>query len=277
MITESETMTDLPETNCLITELDKGWLTIWLNRPEVRNAMSRELSDELLAVLSAIRDDRTVRGVTIRGKGGAFCAGGDLKEFKANFQSGDQKPEEVAAYSQEIGSMFEALSTLPMPVIMLVEGPAMAGGFGIVCTGDVVIVTEDAKFAMTETAIGIPPAQIIPHVAARLGMAVARRLTMTAARIDSAEALQVGLADYVLPDIAAAEALEAEFRSRVMRCAPGANAASKEILHATRNLQGQAMVDFAAKGFADAIIGPEGREGIASFLEKRKPVWANED
>ena len=75
-------MTNLPDTTYLVTELDKGWLTVWLNRPDVKNAMSRALTDELQAVLALICDDRTVRGMTLRGKDGVFCAGGDLKELK---------------------------------------------------------------------------------------------------------------------------------------------------------------------------------------------------
>ena len=122
-------MTNLPDTTYLVTELDKGWLTVWLNRPDVKNAMSRALTDELQAVLTLIRDDRTVRGMTLRGKDGVFCAGGDLKEFKDNFQKADKAPDEVAEYSLHMGEMFDALSTLPMPVIALVEGPAMAGGW----------------------------------------------------------------------------------------------------------------------------------------------------
>jgi len=176
-----------------------------------------------------------------------------------------------------MGEMFDALSTLPMPVIALVEGPAMAGGFGLVCACDVVIVTEDAKFAMTEAAIGIPPAQIIPHVVNRLGLPAARRMVMTAARIGSQEALSIGLADFVTKDAREAEAKEAEIRKAVMRCAPNANAVSKEIIFASQTLLGKEIIDFAAKGFAEAIIGEEGREGIASFLEKRKPRWAEEN
>ena len=270
-------MTNLPDTTYLVTELDKGWLTVWLNRPDVKNAMSRALTDELQTVLALIRDDRTVRGMTLRGKDGVFCAGGDLKEFKENFQKADKSPNEVAEYSLHMGEMFDALSTLPMPVIALVEGHAMAGGFGLVCACDVVIVTEDAKFAMTEAAIGIPPAQIIPHVVNRLGLPAARRMVMTAARIGSQEALSIGLADFVTKDAREAEAKEAEIRKAVMRCAPNANAVSKEIIFASQTLLGKEIIDFAAKGFAEAIIGEEGREGITSFLEKRKPRWAEEN
>ena len=267
-------MPNLPSTEYVLTEFDAGWLTIWFNRPEARNALSSELTTDLRAVLNSVRDDRTVRGITLRGKGGVFCAGGDLKGFKSNYQGGVQTVEDVAASSREGGELFDLINTMPQPVIMLVEGAAMAGGLGIVCTGDVVVVTEDAKFALTETTLGIPPAQIAPFVVQRLGMTVARRLMLTAARFTGADAASLGLADFVAKDVSDMEAIETDIRKQVMKCAPGANAITKEIVLSTPKLERQDMVDFAAKGFATCMLGEEGKEGVAAFLEKRKPNWA---
>jgi isohexenylglutaconyl-CoA hydratase len=224
--------------------------------------------------LGAVRDDRAVRGITLRGKGGVFCAGGDLKGFKANYQGGAQSVEHVAASSRAAGEMFDLINEMPQVVVMLVEGAAIAGGLGMVCTGDVVAVTRDAKFSMTETTLGIPPAQIAPFVAQRLGLRTARRLMLTAARFDGAEAGRLGLADHVADDVAGLEEVEADVKSQVMRCAPGANAATKEIVLATRHLDRNDMLDLAARGFATCMLSDEGREGVASFLEKRKPAWA---
>lgn len=266
-------MTALPETKTLLLERDGFWLTIWFNRPEARNALSQELTEELRAVLRAVRDDRAIRGITLRGKGGTFCAGGDLKGFKANYQGGAQSLADVAASSRAGGELFDLINEMPQVVVMLVEGAAMAGGLGMVCCGDVVAATREAKFAMTETTLGIPPAQIAPFVAQRLGLRIARRLMLTAARFDGDEAGRLGLADHVVDDAAGLEAVEAGVRRQVQRCAPGANAVTKEILLATRHLDRDAMLDFAARGFAGCMLGEEGREGIASFLEKRKPAW----
>ncbi len=267
-------MPNLPPTEYVLTEFDAGWLTIWFNRPEARNALSGELTDDLRAVLDAVRDDRTVRGITLRGKGGVFCAGGDLKGFKSNYQGGVQTVDDVAASSRQGGELFGLINTMPQPVVMLVEGAAMAGGLGIVCTGDVVVVTEDAKFALTETTLGIPPAQIAPFVVQRLGMTVARRLMLTAARFTGAEAGDLGLADFVAKDVADMERIEGDIRKQVMKCAPGANAVTKEIVLAAPKLERDAMLDMAAKGFATCMLGDEGKEGVAAFLEKRKPNWA---
>ncbi len=267
-------MPNLPSTEYVLTEFESGWLTICFNRPEARNALSGELTSDLRAVLTAVRDDRTVRGITLRGKGGVFCAGGDLKGFKSNFQGGVQTVDDVAASSREGGELFGLINTMPQVVVMLVEGAAMAGGLGIVCTGDVVVVTEDAKFALTETTLGIPPAQIAPFVVQRLGMTVARRLMLTAARFTGADAGPLGLADFVAKDVADMETIEADIRKQVMKCAPGANAVTKEIVLAAPKLERDAMLDFAAKGFATCMLGDEGKEGVAAFLEKRKPNWA---
>lgn len=267
-------MANLPSTEYVLTEFDNSWLTIWFNRPEARNALSGELTSDLRNVLNAIRHDRSVRGITIRGKGGVFCAGGDLKGFKSNFQGGGQAAEDVAASSRKGGELFGLINTMPQVVVMLVEGAAMAGGLGIVCTGDVVVVTEDAKFALTETTLGIPPAQIAPFVVQRLGMTVARRLMLTAARFTGADAGTLGLADFVAKDVADMEKIEADIRKQVMKCAPGANAVTKEIVLAAPTLNRDAMLDMAAKGFAECMLGTEGKEGVAAFLEKRKPNWA---
>ncbi len=257
----------------LIVERQDGWMRIWFNRPEVRNALSNDVIDELIDVLTPVREDRSVRGISFRGKGGVFCAGGDIKGFKAVFQGGSDVADIMRASSKG-GQLFHLINEMPQVVVMLVEGAAIAGGLGIMCTGDVVIVTEDAKFAISETSIGIPPAQIAPFVVQRIGLASARRLMLTGARFDGRHALQVGLADQLAADAAGLDETEAEIIKGVRRCAPGANPATKRIVHAAGRLEKDDMIAFAAKSFADCMLSEEGREGVASFLEKRKPSWA---
>jgi len=269
-------MTNLPKTENILLEQDAGWLTIWFNRPDNRNALSKELTTELKEVLNAVRDKKNIRGITLRGKGGVFCAGGDLKGFKNNYQGGGQTVEDIAAASRQGGQMFDLINELPQVVLILVEGAAIAGGLGMVCCADAVAVTKDAKFAMTETAIGIPPAQIAPFVAQRLGLRIARRLMVTASRFDGEEAHRLGLADYVVDDAAGLDQIEADMKKQVRRCAPGANAVTKAIVLATRHLNREQQLDFAAKGFAECMLSDEGREGVASFIEKRKPIWAEQ-
>ncbi|MCB1364132.1 MAG: enoyl-CoA hydratase/isomerase family protein [Rhodobacteraceae bacterium] len=262
-----------PSPSPIETRRDNGWLTIWLNRPESRNALSDDMSAALMQCFADLRADRTMRGVTIRGKGGTFCAGGDLKGFKA-MAAGGQTVADVATMSRRAGDLFQAVHTLPQVVVVLIEGAAMAGGLGLACAADVVAGTRDAKFALTETMIGIPPAQIAPHVVRRVGPIAARRIMLTGARFEGEAAHGYGILDHLCDDAAGLDAFEEGIRRGVMRCAPGANAVTKEILSAAEHMAPEALMDFAARGFAECLVGEEGREGVASFLEKRKPVWA---
>jgi isohexenylglutaconyl-CoA hydratase len=255
-------------------EREADWLTVWLNRPASRNALSAEMATELRAALEQTAPDRSIRGVTLRGRGGVFCAGGDLKSFRALATGTAASLESVVAQNLDAGSLFERLETLPQVVVVLVEGAAMAGGLGMACCADVVAATRDAQFSLTETTLGFPPAQIAPIVASRLGLATARRLMLTAARFDGADAASLGLVDFVAPDVAGLERIEAGLRAQVRRCAPGANAATKTILLATRTLQGEALRRFAAESFAHCLLSAEGREGLQAFVEKRPPTWA---
>ena len=266
-------MPELPKTETLLLERDGDWLTVWFNRPEARNALSNEMAEELRAVTDALGVDRDIRGVTFRGKGGTFCAGGDLKSFKA-IAGGSDNHTEVTAMSRRAGELFHAVNELPQVTLMLVEGAAMAGGLGLACAGDVVIATADAKFALTETTLGIPPAQIAPLVVQRIGPSAARRIMLTAARFDGNEALKLGIADDLVESTEEFAEIEAALRKRVRQCAPEANAVTKQLVLAVPRLSRDEMLDCAAEAFATCLLGDEGREGVASFVEKRKPGWA---
>lgn len=249
------------------------WLTLWLNRPESRNALSEGMAEELLAVLEQVGQDPTVRGVTVRGRGGVFCAGGDLAGFR---RMAEADRDTVVAMSEQAGRLFAAINALPQVTIAVVEGAAMAGGLGMVCCCDVALGTCDATFGFSETRIGITPAQIAPYVMARVGARVGRRLLLTGARFDGRKAADLGLLDDVLDDVAAVDAAELALRSDVLACAPGAVAATKSLLSALPDTPRDGMSRLAAENFADAFLSAEGREGVASFIEKRKPLWCRE-
>lgn len=267
-------MTALPATTAVQAELKSGWLSIWFNQPENRNALSTELTGDLMAVLSAVRDDRAVRGITLRGRGGVFCAGADLKAFNSGHKSaGGPSRETVIENSKRGAAMFDAVNTMPQVVIAVVEGAAMAGGFGMTCCADVVICDANAKFAMTETAIGLSPAQISPFVIQKLGFATARRLMLTAARFDGREAGQLGFADFVAEGAEALEKIEMQIRAQVLKCAPGAIADTKALILAQPGMSRAQIVQAAAENFAGRMLSEEAKEGVASFVEKRKPRW----
>lgn len=266
-------MTKLPITKKLDLDLDAGWLTIWFNSLENRNALSDQLMGELVETLSAVKADHSVRGITIRGRHSIFCAGGDLKSFSA-LQSDGASREDFIKMNRGIGDVFDLLQSMPQVVVMFVEGAAIAGGLGLMCCGDVIVVTQDAKFSLTETMIGIAPAQIAPIVIARAGLPKARLMMLTGARFTGKDAPDYNLCDFVVEDAAAFGAVEERLKKGVMKCAPQANGRTKEILLATPHLDREGQKDFAAEKFTDCIMSDEGREGIASFLEKRKPKWS---
>lgn len=263
-----------PKCETLKLEDRHGWLTIWLNRPDQRNAMSRAMTAELSDVLTRARGRTDLRGIALRGAGGTFCAGGDLTEFRTDFQTSIPDRSQIESASRAAGTLFRTLNTMPQVTVALIEGAAMAGGLGLMCACDISIATEDARFALTETTLGIPPAQIAPLVRARTGLATARRIMLTAPRFDAAQALALGLVTTVVDDAAALEDEVRDLRSQVRRCAPGAIAATKDVLLDTPDTEAQ--IDRAARAFADCIVSEEGREGILAFFEKRPARWAAE-
>lgn len=267
-------MSKFPKTEFLALDEGDGWLGIWFDQPEARNPLSDGLVRELREVLDIVAADLAIRGISLRGKGGVFSAGGDLKTFRTVFQGGNPDIDSVLHASRSAGELFRRLNTMPQVVLILVEGAAMAGGLGIVCTGDIVAVTASAKFALTETTLGIPPAQIAPFVVQRLGRNTARRLMLTATRFDGTEAMRLGLADFLVADSAGLDEIEAQIKKQVMRCAPNANAITKELVLAIDVSDPDAMLERAAQAFSTCMLGDEAREGIAAFLEKRSPVWA---
>lgn len=268
-------MTTLPQTEALIVERQNSVLRLWFNRPEARNALSAEIVGDLHAILDAVHADRSIRTLVLRGKGGVFCAGGDIKGFRSGMQgSGDAA--EIARSNRSFGDLMIKLNEQPQVVVMLVEGGAVGGGLGLACVGDVTIVEKETRFQLSETSLGIPPAQIAPFVVERVGLTQARRLMLTGARFTGTEAVRLGIG-HLLAD--GAEELEhhcSAVLSQIARCAPGANAVTKKIVFEALRRPRSAALDFAADGFASCMLSVEGREGVAAFIEKRKPRWAED-
>ncbi|WP_417519873.1 enoyl-CoA hydratase/isomerase family protein [Minwuia sp.] len=265
-------MTDLPNPRMLLLDRRGPNLYVTLNNPERRNALSGEMVEELIEVLDAIAPDRSVRTLIMRGAGGFFCAGGDIKGFKAGFQA-DADPRAIAASNRTFGDFLIRLNTLPQTVIMLVEGAAMGGGLGLVCVSDVAICDQHTRFSMTETSLGIPPAQIAPFVAERLGITQSRRLMLTGARFKGEEALKLGLVHYCEGNAVGMETRLEEVLDQIDRSAPAANAATKDIVLTSRHTDLSDTLDMAARHFADCMLSDEGREGVSAFLEKRNARW----
>jgi len=269
--------TDLPSFETLLLRRDGPRLHVTLNRPEARNAISRDMVRDLAALADLLEKDGKTSIVVVRGANGTFCAGGDIRGFMASFKSPPPKPGErdpVALGNREFGTFMTRFEVLPQTIVMVVEGAAFGGGLGLLCAGDVVLAAADAKFALSETGLGIPPAQIAPFVAARIGVARTRRLALTGARFDGREAERIGLVDQAYADVAALDAALAQTLAEILRCAPGANAAIKRLLLASRTTPRDELLDRSADAFAACLRGEEGQEGVTAFLEKRKPRWA---
>lgn len=270
-------MADLPRFETLLTERQGRVLHLTLNRPDARNALSREMVRELAAVADLLEQDRETSVVVVRGANGTFCAGGDIRGFMTMFKSPPPKPGErdpVATGNREFGTFMTRFEALPQTIVMVVEGAAFGGGLGLLCAGDIVLSTADATFALSETGLGIPPAQIAPFVAARIGVARTRRLALTGTRFDGREAQRIGLVDKAFDNAAALAADVDKVLGDIARCAPNANAAIKRLLLASRTTLREDILDQSADAFAACLRGPEGQEGVTAFLEKRKPKWA---
>ena len=263
-------MVKIPQTESIITNLENSWLTISFNRPEKRNALSRQLIMDIFQILETVHDDRSVRGITFRGQGGTFCAGADLKEFQEILSAGDKAKKMADAASSLVGQLFKTISASPQVTVSVVEGAAMAGGFGIACSTDLLITMSNARYALTETQIGLTPAQIAPYVINRLGFAKGRKMMLLGDHIDGNDALEIGLADYVADDTEKLSEILENIQQQVMKCAPGAIAVTKEIIESCNTIN----TVMAADLFSDCLVGEEGKEGFSSFFEKRKPYWA---
>lgn len=269
-------MSKLPKTKSIILEEDGECLRIWFNSPENRNALSMEVIEDLAATINAINNDPSIRTIILRGKGDIFCAGADIKGFRSNYQSGKMNAREVSDQNQKMAHILYNFNNISQTTIVLIEGAAIAGGMGFACIGDITVSTSDAQFSLTETSIGIPPAQIASFVVQRIGLSKARQLMLSGSRFLGEEAYRMGLVHILVDKSEDLEEKALEIRKKIRRCAPGANAATKEILFATQLLKREELMSFAGDKFADCMLGEEGQEGIASFIEKRKPYWADQ-
>lgn len=272
---------NLPKTETILLSKSGIALFITLNRPESRNAMSLQMVNELMAVFEIIKDDTSVRAVVLRGAGGHFCAGGDIKDMgAAHVALAAQKKKHNSDVSdpfyqlnRQFGRLITAVNSAPHVVIAVLEGAVLGGGFGLACVSDIAIASAAAKFGLPESGLGIPPAQIAPFVVARIGLTQARRLALLGVRFDGNEAKNLGIVHYACADSDAIDKQLNEVLSQVNRCAPLANRMTKEIILAVGSKPLEKLLDDAALQFSQAVQGCEGVEGTTAFIEKRDPNW----
>lgn len=253
-------------------EHDRGWLTVWFNEPERRNPLTGARCAELTDLAQWLPSAQGIRGVTLRGRGGIFCAGGDLKAFKSMANTSD---EELARTSESIAMLLDTVAAVPQFTVCVVEGAAVAGGVGLACACDRVILMNDARLSLSEVRIGLVAAQIAPFVMARIGAARTRDLMLLGRWIDGAGAVATGLAD----DVCAADELAdrlARIRADLSKTSPQAVAQTKLLLSDLGGMERAAQISRATEVFVRAARSEDGREGLASFLEKRPARWTEE-
>ncbi len=260
----------MPEGNVLVTVDGKGVATITLNRPEVHNAIDDEAIERLTRELRMLGDDEDVRVVILTARGPTFCAGADLNWMKRTAEFSESENLQDASAMAE---MLLVLDTVPKPTIALVQGPAYAGGVGLICACDIAIAARSASFAITEVRLGLIPSVISPFLINAIGESYARRYFLTGERISATEAERIGLVHEVVPDEALAVRGET-FVKMLLQAGPTALTEAKALIAAVhgRPLDNEMFVDLANR-IARVRVSDEGQEGMGAFLEKRKPRW----
>jgi methylglutaconyl-CoA hydratase len=243
---------------------------LWLNRPEVRNAFNEVLIAEIATAFADIEASSETRVVVVAARGPAFCAGADLNWMRAmaDFSHTDNHSDAL-----RVARMFNAVHACSRPVIASVQGDAYGGGVGLAAACDIVIAADTVNFGLSEVRLGIVAATISPHLVRAMGARQAARYMLTGEKFSATQAQAVGLVHVVTKG--AGLETEVERQARVLLAAsPAALAATKRLLaDVVEAPQDDVLLAATAKCIADARVSPEGREGIAAFLEKRAPAW----
>ena len=249
----------------------RGVRTLWLNRPEVHNAMSVELMDALRNAALALEPDGDVRVVVLAGRGKSFCAGGDLGWIKAQFEA---SPEARITEARRISNMLLAFHELDIPVIGRIHGNAFGGGVGLLSVCDVAIGVEGRSMGLTETRLGLIPATIGPYVAARMGPRL-RSVFMSSRVFSAEEAVELGLLGRAVPEGEFEAAMEREVAA-YLACAPGAVADAKRQARSLGPRIDADVIDASMEALVTRWDSEETVEGVSAFFEKRAPRWAQE-
>ena len=248
----------------------RGVATLRLARAEKHNALSADMLSELEDAARALAADRTVRVVVLAAEGPTFCAGGDLAWMKAQFaMDRATRRRESARIAEALGALY----ALPQPLIARVHGNAFGGGVGVISVCDMVIGADAARFALTETKLGLIPANIGPYVAARLGAVAAAEVFMNARVFDASDAVRLGLLNRAVSPDALDDAVAAEV-TPYLSCAPGAVRDAKALLRRLSGAVDPAAVEAAIDALADRWETDEAQAGIQAFFDKTPAPWA---
>jgi methylglutaconyl-CoA hydratase len=252
--------------------LSGGVAQVRLAKPDLRNAFNDEMIAELTQAFVQVGAREDVRAVVLAAEGKAFCAGADLNWMR---RMADYTREQNLADADQLAQMLRTIYECPKPTIARVQGDVFAGGMGLVAACDIVVSVDNAQYCLSEVKLGLIPATISPYVVRAMGARAAHRYFLTAERFSAQEAHRIGF----VHELASAEQLDAklaEITQALCNAGPQAVKACKKLLHevAGRDI-GQPLIDQTVAGIADIRASAEGKEGVQSFLQKRKPSWLN--
>jgi methylglutaconyl-CoA hydratase len=256
-------------------ELDvspEGTAALLLNRPQKRNAFNAEVIEELTDAFETLSKNPECRLVLIRGAGPVFSAGADLEWMKA---AADYSLSENEEDAYAMAEMLRRLYELPQVTIALLHGAAMAGACGLAAAADIAIARKGTVFAFSEVKLGIIPATISPYIINAIGPRWARALFVTGERFDADVAAKIGLIHHVVEDEMEMEKLVEHYADLAYNASPAAVADTKDLVNrVTGEVIDASLGHMTAKRLAHRRVSEQGKEGLAAFLEKRKPSWA---
>ena len=247
-----------------------GIATVVLSRPDVRNAFNDEVIAELSQAFIQLGDDPQVRAIVLMAEGPAFCAGADLNWMR---RMADYSREENEQDAEKLAFMLRTIYECPKPTIARVQGDVYAGGMGLVACCDMAVSVDTANYCLSEVKLGLIPATIGPYVIRAMGPRASHRYFLTAERFSAAEARRIGFVHEVVP----ADQLDATVSTWVqalLAASPNAIKECKKLVQyvADRDIT-RLLIDHTVKAIADIRASDEGKEGVQSFLNKRKPAW----
>ena len=249
---------------------EKDVATVYLNRPEVHNAMNEKLMKELTTCFKELSRDDNTRVIILTGKGKSFCAGADLNWMKsmAKYTKGENIKD-----SRLLLDLYETIYTCPKPMIGRVNGHAFGGGIGLFAICDIAIAIPDCKFAFSEVKLGIIPAVISTYIVRRIGLSNMRRLFITGERFNSEYAKEIGLIDYVVSEEEIDKKIQ-KYVELLHSSGPKAIEEVKKLVDSYEKMDVNKYKEHTVKKIAELRVSKEGQEGLNAFLEKRKSKWS---
>jgi methylglutaconyl-CoA hydratase len=255
----------------ILFEESNGFGFIYMNRPEVHNAIDSLMISELIRLFSEIADDDSIRAVIIAGKGKSFSSGADLNYMQSMVFS--TRPDNLED-AGKLAALFDSIYNCPLPVISVAHGNVSGGAIGIIAASDIVLCAENTRFRFTELKIGLVPATISPYIIRRLGEALAAELLFTGRSFTGAQAYSYGLVNKSVNE----NELDSELKLLLEEISTSGPVALRKTKLLIREVAGKdidmEMKRFTSRLIAEVRVSPEAREGMQAFLEKRKPRWS---